>query len=315
VVLALPTIAASAELFAPHAWRRTDVYVAPDFEAFFPDDREGGKRLDEVWEASDRGRKDPAEALETVRRGLRRTRKPAEIVRWIGQHLIWGKPPQNADAIEIMYHASDFPGSAGGQAGETRYCAVYFGLSVVEPKTPAVLHTLVDLCMESDDFNVLHRVAWGARSQHAEILTYLKPYQEAEDAATRGKAADLALILSGELDAGAWVAGRARLRARVKYAGRLAELRKQLAEGNSPQRKDALRLIARDRLGLILDDSFLAPLSACAADADADVRRQVATLVGGLYIRRPPPQNDEAVALEVRLAQDKDAQVRADAVY
>ena len=44
--------------------------------------------------------------------------------------------------------------------------------------TPAILHTLADLCMTSDDPNDLGRVAWGAKAQRAEILSYLKPYLE-----------------------------------------------------------------------------------------------------------------------------------------
>ena len=57
-----------------HAWRRTDVYEAPDFERFFPDDPEGGTALDALWDAKDRDQRPDAEILRTVRQGLRHTR-------------------------------------------------------------------------------------------------------------------------------------------------------------------------------------------------------------------------------------------------
>ena len=229
---ALPRIAPVASL----AWRRTDVYEAPDFERFFPDDPEGGKALDALWAASDRDQRPDAEILRIVRQGLRHTKVPTEIVRWIGGRYIWGKPPQNPDAIEITYHAVEFP--------PTRNWSIYFGLSVVQPMPPAILRTLADLCMISDDPNDLERVAWGAKAQRAEILSYLKPYLDADDEATRGKAADVAKILRGELKAFAWAAERTKVQAQAKYAGRLPEIKKMLQEGNTQQRKDALLLVA-----------------------------------------------------------------------
>ena len=71
-----------------------------------------------------------------MRRGLRRTKAPRDqILAWIGEPFIWKASPQNPDAIEILYHAADFHSET--VASDTRYNAVYYGLSVVQPKTPA----------------------------------------------------------------------------------------------------------------------------------------------------------------------------------
>ena len=306
-------VAARKGLFAPQAWRRTDVYEAPDFERFFPDDRAGGTALDALWNAEDHDRRSVEEILRTVRQGLRHSGQPSEVVRWIGGRYIWGKPPQNPDAIEILYHALDYPGP-DAVARETRHYSVYFGLSVVQPMTPAILHTLADLCMSSDDPNDIGRVAWGAKAQRAEILAYLKPYLSADDEATRGKAADIAKILGGELEAFAWAAQRAKVRARAKYAGRLPEIKTMLQEGNTQQRKDALRLVA-EGAGSLMDDSFVAALAACAGENDPEIRRAVANAVGGGWIWGAKTQNPAAIELELRLAKDKNDEVRSEAVY
>lgn len=302
-------------LFAPHAWSRADVYEAPDFERFFPDDREGGKALDALCEDKDRDRRPDAEILQAARRGLRRAQKTTQIISWIGNRYIWGRSPQDPDAIEILYHAADpsIPGGDGVLNG-IRHYSIYFGLSVVEPKPAAILRTLVDLCMDSEDPNSLDRVAWGTRSQRAETLAHLKPYLEAEDAATRGKADDLAKILSGDIKAFERAAKRNKFRARLKYASRLPEIEKALEAGNSRERREALELISNKPIASILDASSLPAFRACAEDGDASVRRHVAAIVGRSWIWGAAEQDEGAIAIELKLAQDKDPEVRSDAV-
>jgi RNA polymerase sigma factor (sigma-70 family) len=301
-----------------HAWRRTDEYEAPDFDRFFPDDPGGGKALDALWRASDKDDRPDTVILQTVRRGLRRTQEHRTLILgWIGNKYIWGrwgKSPQNPDAIELMYHAADFRGANADPYG-TRHHAVYFGLSVVQSKTPAILRTLAELCMRVDDPNDLSRVAWGAASQRAELLAYLKPYLASGDAATREKAQAVEQILGGKLKAFEWGGDQVRKRAQAKFADRLPEIKQTLEQGTSPARRDTLRLIAREHLHLILDDSFLDAFKACAADKDASVRREVAVWVGLRWIWYAKTQNADAIDLELRLSNDEDRQVRVDAVY
>ena len=51
----------------PYAWNRTDKYVAPNFDAFFPDDPAGGKQLDALFTGKLGGQHDPGELLAAVR--------------------------------------------------------------------------------------------------------------------------------------------------------------------------------------------------------------------------------------------------------
>jgi len=53
------------------AWQRTDRYVPPDPNGFFPDDPEGGRKLDALFRAGDREQRATEEILATVRQGLR----------------------------------------------------------------------------------------------------------------------------------------------------------------------------------------------------------------------------------------------------
>lgn len=296
-------------------WQQADAYIAPDFYAFFPNDSEGGKALDSLWRAADRDSRSDKEILETVRNGLRCTKEHKTLILgWLGNRYILGKSPQNPDAIEIMYHASDFSGENADPQG-IRHYAVYFGLSVVQPKTPAILRTLADLCMRVDDPNDLDRVAWGTSDQKQELLNYLEPYLQSKDTAVHNKAIVLEQIFTGKLKAFDWARQRAEERASAKYAGRLEDIRTILHTGSSQQRKDTLNLILRERIFLIMDESFVGSFAACATDSDATVRRTATSLIGEQWVWKGPVQSSEAIELLLRLSKDADRQVRYNAVY
>ncbi len=62
----------------------------------------------------DRDKRPAAEVLRTVRRGLRRTTARREkVLAWFGGRFVWNASPQDPDAIEILYHATDFRGPDG----------------------------------------------------------------------------------------------------------------------------------------------------------------------------------------------------------
>lgn len=185
-------IATAVAALEPYAWQRSDRYVAPDPEQFFPDDPEGGRGLDALLDAVDRDRRSDEEILSTVRRGFRRTTKQRErVLAWIGNRYIWHEHPQNPGAIEIMYHAVPME----------RHYAVYFGLSVVQPKTPNILRTLAELCMRGEE---LHRITWGTRSQRDELVSYIEPYLKHEDPEKREMASALLKHFRGEADFQEW---------------------------------------------------------------------------------------------------------------
>ena len=135
------------------AWQRTDRYVPPDPNGFFPDDPEAGKKLDVLFRAGDRDRRLDEEILSTARRGFRRTtHSHNSVLQWIGNHFIWGKQPQNPEAIEIMYHAVPLE----------RHYAICSGLSVVKNKSPNILYTLAAICMQGEEVG---RITWGIGTQ------------------------------------------------------------------------------------------------------------------------------------------------------
>jgi len=171
-----------------HAWSRSDKYIPPDFNGYFPDDPNAGILLDELFPSLQESNLPDGELLRIVRNGLRRTSQHRTLVlRAIGNRYIWNKTPQNPEAIEIMYHAAD-PQDAYG----TRHYAIYFGLSVIRPEKPAnVLKTLVSICMKTEDENDLGRVTWGCQNQFAELRSYLAPYLENSDESIRNKATRL----------------------------------------------------------------------------------------------------------------------------
>lgn len=268
-----------------------------------------------MWRSKDRDSRPDEEILKTVRQGLRTCKNHKTLIlRWIGNKYIWGKSPQNPEAIEIMYHAADFSGERADPYG-TRHYAVYFGLSVVTNKTPTILRTLTELCMKVDDPNDLSRVAWGAKSQQTELLAYLDPYLKSEDAAVREKADVVRRIFTGELKAFAWATERAKKRAEEKFAGELPKIRETLKNGDSEARREVLRLVMRERIALIMDDSFIGAFSAAAGDPEPAVRNDVARIAGEHWIWSAEEQNPEAIELMLRLSKDDDREVRYNAVY
>ena len=322
LVLALAPVAALAQGdgttpdATTRAWQQDEPYVAPDFEGYFPDDPAGAVLLDEHFEANTLRKLDDTEFLSVIRGGLRHTTNHRTIlISYVGNRFIWGKAPQDPDAIELCYHAADFTEAAEGYGA--RHYAVYFGLSVVTEKTPAILRTLTELCVAIDDPNDIGRVGWGTAEQLDELLPYLEPWLADEDRWVREKAEAVQRIWKGEVGAFEWAAERAKLPPRPKPWKEMPEVRAALTDGDSATRAAMLDRIVHERLYRDMNDSYLADLAAAAADADPKVRRKVTHAVSygwisGAGLHR---MSDPAVDLVLELSADADADVRYDAVY
>ncbi|MBN2127899.1 MAG: right-handed parallel beta-helix repeat-containing protein [Sedimentisphaerales bacterium] len=285
------------------AWQRTDGYVAPDPERFFPDDAEGGKRLDALFKAVDKDRRSDEEILSTVRRGFRRTKEyRSNILRWIGNRYVWGADPQNAEAIEIMYHA----------VGMERHYAIYFGLSVVKDKTPNILRALAEICMQGEDVG---RITWGVGAQRDELVAYIKPYLDDADPQKRETASVLVQHFEGKLDFDRWKEEKRLDQAKVEFAGHLPKFKQTLLTGDSRARREVFTTIQREGLAALLDDSFVPAFQACGADPDRKVRNEVARMAGGRWVWGAQEQDPNAIALMLELASDKVRDVRYNAVY
>lgn len=296
---------------ADFAWMDSSRFRPPDFEGTFPADAEGARRLEAALpELERRGRGDETD-FELLRLGLRELRVDRQMpaLRWFGNAYVWGKSPQDPRAIELMYHASGSTNSA------ISYHAIYFGLSTVRPMTEPILRALVEAGMRSEDPNVLSRIAWGAAAQKEGLLKHLQPHRESGDSEKRRRAEVLAKIFSGEMEAFAWAEERARESAKEKFGGRLEEFRKALAEGALTKRREVVDLIQRERIALIMDDSFVGAFAAGAEGGDVKTREEIAIIVGSRWVWVRGEQNPEAIKLMTRLSRDVDRAVRYNAMY
>ena len=288
---------------------KADVYQPPSSHAFFPNDPEAGKRLDDLFRNREQTTLSDSELLEAVRRGLRTTsehRMP--ILRWIGNRYIWGQSPQNEQAIELMYHAADNSNAGLG----TTYDAVYFGLSVIEDKPDNVLQALASIGMTTNDHNTLGRIAWGCSSQKDELISYLQPNLESETTAIREKAEVCRKIFSGQWKAGDWAAQRAKVKAELEYGDQRDTMFATLTRGDSPSRLQLLRKMMRDRIPLILDDKFQAAFTAAVNDESPEVRDLAVILMG---MRWNVTDHPETLQTMMRASKDPNPQVRYNAVY
>jgi hypothetical protein len=298
------------------AWQQAEPYVAPNFEAYFPDDAEGGLLLDQHFEANTLRKLPDAEFLAVIRDGLRRTTNHRTIIiSFVGQRFIWGVEPQHPDAIELCYHAADFRSEAAKYGA--RHYAVYFGLSVVDEKPPAVLRTLVDLCVAVDDPNDIGRVAWGAETQLDELLPWLAPHLASDDPYDREKAEAVQAIFQGEIGAFEWAAERSKRPPRPTEHTELPRLRSALRDGDSAARLEAFARIDDEELADQLDDSYLPDLAQAAQDPDPAVRARLARLVGGTWVWGAGLHriSDGAVDILLDLSRDDHAEVRYQAIY
>ncbi len=309
------TAEARATEGVPFSWRDGRVYQRPDFDAYFPDSQPGALILNERWSKGDLDAMTNPEGLALVRQGLRRfpgDRTP--LLRWVGSTFIWGKVVQDPEAIEIMYHASMGTASATDTYG-TRSAALYFGLSVVRPKTDAILRTLVEICMEIDGPNDLSRVAWGLGEQRESSIRFLAPYAQDPEPVVREKADVVRKILRRELKAFAWAAEKELATAEERYGGRLKALTMTLRTGDSSERLAVLNLIEEAHIARIMNEAHISTFYLCSLDKDPEVRKKVARIVGTRWVWAAPKQDPAAIDLLLAMTEDTDREVRYNAVY
>ncbi|WP_291180255.1 hypothetical protein [Gimesia sp.] len=165
---------------SPFAWNRTDRYVPPDFDSFFPDDIEGGKQLDLLLEGKLQVTGIDAR-LALIRRGLRHcTKHRTTLLGQVGNQYIWNRKQQDPRAIELMYHAS-----ASDDSGVAHY-AMYHGPTVVSNRSANLVRMLMDK-YPSLDAQMQQRIAWGMQTYGDKeqtrklLLGLLSDYQRLND--------------------------------------------------------------------------------------------------------------------------------------
>jgi len=281
-----------------------------DFEGYFPDSQSGTEALQALWDDPKKDSKAPDVIIEAARKGLRRHRGNANILRWVGNLFIWGENPQNEKAIELMYHASGSPNR--GLYGD----AVYFGLSVTKDKTPEIIRALAAVAMKTDDYyNVTGRILWGCKNHKDQLFACLDPYLNADDQAIRKKAEDVKAYFR---DSKAFMAEREKEQqeaVRKEHAGKLDSYKEDLLTGSSSLRMDTLKILQGKGVMSIIDESFLDAFAACIKDSDARVRDRAARLLGQKYVWGANPQNPRAIEMLMPLLDDSNREVRGTALY
>lgn len=297
----------------PEAFARIRRFVTKEELPYFSSAPEDGRKLDILFQAADKDSRPDDEILETVRLGLLTARSnKMPILRWIGNKYIWGKNPQNPEAIALMVEASRLSDP------EIYYPAIYFGLSTTLEKTPEVLQAMIDVAMKTEDYyNTTGRIEWGcnAPADKAALIKLLDPYLESTDEKTRNKAENVRSFLN---DKQAWLkkATEERLRkAKEAYGPRLNEFKDRLLNGNSASRLETFQEMDENNVWLIVDDSFKDAFEACLKDTEPKVRRELASSVGNFMIWSVEKQSDMAIALLNGMLKDEDRDVRYKAVY
>ena len=151
------TQALPGKIEPPFAWNRTDKYVPPDFEAFFPDDKAAGAQLDQMIDGKLKV-SSIDERLALIRRGLRNcSRHRTTLLGQVGNQYIWNRKEQDPRAIELMYHASvsNLPGVA--------HSALYHGPMVVSDRSANLVRMLMEQYPQMP-WHEKHRIAWGMRT-------------------------------------------------------------------------------------------------------------------------------------------------------
>ncbi|HCO21775.1 MAG TPA: hypothetical protein DIT97_01410, partial [Gimesia maris] len=142
---------------APYAWNRSDRYVPPDFQSFFPDDKEAGRQLDLMLEGKLKVTSID-ERLALIRRGLRHcTKHRTTLLGQVGNQYIWNRKQQDPRAIELMYHAS------ACDDGGVAHSAMYHGPTVVSDRSANLVRMLMEQYPRLDA-QMQQRIAWGMRT-------------------------------------------------------------------------------------------------------------------------------------------------------
>jgi beta-lactamase regulating signal transducer with metallopeptidase domain len=225
------------------------------FNSYFPDDKSAGERLDKLFDLWNKQGADSnalsltdQQILEVVRNGFRRTdRHPTLILGLVGNRYIWGKSPQNEDAIGLMYRASYSPDS------NIRHYAEYFGLSVVERKSPEILKRLAQLCANYKGTDT-GRIIWGVKNSNQvdDFIKLLQTYLNSSDTEIRKRAETVIKELEGKAAGQGGVENKA------------AEQLKGKADESLPAKNDLQNMINSAKVGetiIMPKGVFSAPIS------------------------------------------------------
>jgi len=318
------------------------------FESYFPASSSGAGKLDKWWPERTKDGQVDKSCLMVIRNGLRvdtqgnPRKNKNQYIKWAAQKYIGQNKVQDPNAIELIYHASF--------DSKLAYDCVYYGLSTLKPesRTGKILKRLTELAMA--DIGTA-RIHGGTKGSYVDIIQHLRPYLDSSDSDISVRAQLLEKVFKGDLDYDKWSREQYRKQADRKFTPLMEQVREILVGGSSKQRRDVLNIIGRSNLSEIFDESFAEPVKVCLQDEDPEVRkmamkyiglfgkrgqysdeilalmdklsndsyfevrRQAAAFIGRNWIWNVHPQKTKAIEILIRLAIDKDHEVRHNASY
>ena len=127
-----------ARITPPFAYDRSDQYLAPDFNSFFPDDPAGGKQLDALFSGTLGGHHKPEDVSGCDSAGAQAhsglSQSSVGTGRWIRLGRQRAKPASDRVAVPRL----------GRSRVRGTYEGMYYGLTVLKDRPPNVVRTLVN---------------------------------------------------------------------------------------------------------------------------------------------------------------------------
>lgn len=150
-------------------------------------------------------------------------------------------------------------------------------------------------------------------------MILLEPYLQGSDPGKSERADVVVRAFKGEIDAGRWEREwnqqQKTERTIREFGDDLPRIKKTFLTGTSNERLEAIRFIRKNQVSLAHDQSFIRALDTCAQDDDANVRSEVASILGGNYIWGKEIQSKEVIKILLSLSHDENRDVRYNTVY
>ena len=329
LTLTLAIVSSAGEVKEPqYDWQLEDSYNPPDFEKYFPDDKEAGRELDKLQKAiadecikaikltrsKKAGMPDYSKAqsmlndLTLVRNGFRNVENRKYLLLLLYGRYVRKNPP-DPEAVEILYHAADPKNKYS-----TQHDAVSPGLLHMRPvKPPAVLRAFIDITMTG---NELYNIRRGCRNtrQLDEIRFYLKPYLEKRGTKEYEIAVILDQFFSVPANENSSFMKTEREIHKVIHADALAGVKSDLMSNDTLRKIKAFRAIQPgQKLFYMVDESLLDILQTLASDSNPLVRKNVPNILERIItmsLYETKSVNTKVKSLLEKLSEDHNQEVQ-----
>jgi hypothetical protein len=332
ILLSFAAVLNAAEEAKPaYDWQLEDSYNPPDFEKFFPDDKEAGKELDklllalrnelmELRRTRQTEQSDLSNAfsiiddLTLIKNGFRNASQRRSFLMQIMISKYLSATSPNPKILEILYHAADKNNKYG-----TRHDAIYCIIELRPVKPPAILRAFIDIAMAGHELAEI-REGCERTGQLDELRFYLTPYLKQKGT----KDCRIAMLLdtyfgmpSAENSMGLALKTAREIR-KVQHAEALLGIRSDLSSNETSRKIEAFTTMTQNGdLFRAADESFLDILEACASDSSPLVRKHVPKLLHYIMwvtLQETWSMDTKALSVLKKLSVDENQEVRDSAL-